>query len=495
MKKIKLNTISSLILQIVTIVYGFVLPKLILSNYGSDVNGLITSLTQFLSVISLLEMGIGTVVQSALYKPLAEKNKKRINEIMTSAKKFFRIISFLLIIYVVIISIVYPLVVSKSNFSTGYIVSLIIILSLSTFVEYYFGLINGLLLIADQKGYIYYMLQIVTQVLCIIICPVLIWCDCSIQIVKLVTACITIIKPCMLAMYVRKNYSIDFSAQYDEEPIKQKWNGMFQHFAAIVLDNTDIVLLTVLSSLENVSIYSVYYLVLGGLRRSILMVLQSFQPYIGNLWVRDDKKRLEEQFQIFEWIVHMVLIFFFTCSAILVVPFVSVYTRCVDDADYYQPVFAILLTLAQAFRCLRTPYNMLIFVAGKYKETQNSYLIVCIINIVISLIMIWKFGLVGVAFGTMMAMLYHMFYMFWYSRNQLLYLSMKKEAKLCITDVGIICIAIVVYGLMPSWEIYNYIAWFQYSVMISVIMLLIIVVVNAFFNRKNLTFLFKNLRR
>lgn len=83
------NTISSLILQIVTIFTGFVIPKLILESYGSEVNGLLNSITQFLSIIAFLELGVGAVVQSALYKPLAENNISKLNEIYASAQKFF----------------------------------------------------------------------------------------------------------------------------------------------------------------------------------------------------------------------------------------------------------------------------------------------------------------------------------------------------------------------------------------------------------------------
>ena len=80
-KKLALNTITSLILQLVTVVCGFILPRLILESFGSDVNGLVNSITQFLGVITLLDLGVGAVVQSALYKPLTEKDTDMISKI------------------------------------------------------------------------------------------------------------------------------------------------------------------------------------------------------------------------------------------------------------------------------------------------------------------------------------------------------------------------------------------------------------------------------
>ena len=70
------NIFSSLISQFITIIYGFIIPILIIKTYGSEVNGLINSITQFIAYIALLEAGIGPIVKNALYKPIVEKRKK-----------------------------------------------------------------------------------------------------------------------------------------------------------------------------------------------------------------------------------------------------------------------------------------------------------------------------------------------------------------------------------------------------------------------------------
>ena len=78
------------------------------------------------------------------------------------------------------------------------------------------------------------------------------------------TSLIYLIRPIVLKVYVDKHYSINKKAVYTDEPIKQKWNGLAQHIASVVLDSTDTIVLTVFSTLANVSIYSVYYLVISG---------------------------------------------------------------------------------------------------------------------------------------------------------------------------------------------------------------------------------------
>ena len=99
-KRLFYNTISSLVFQVTTIICGFILPRLILNAFGSEVNGLVNSIAQFLGVISFLELGVGAVVQSALYKPLAEKNQEDVSKIISSANKFFTRLGQILLIYV-----------------------------------------------------------------------------------------------------------------------------------------------------------------------------------------------------------------------------------------------------------------------------------------------------------------------------------------------------------------------------------------------------------
>ena len=70
-KNATLNIAFSLILQLVTFVRGLILPRIIIPIYGSDVNGLISSIAQFLTYISLLEAGVGSIFRTSLYKPLA----------------------------------------------------------------------------------------------------------------------------------------------------------------------------------------------------------------------------------------------------------------------------------------------------------------------------------------------------------------------------------------------------------------------------------------
>ena len=294
-KLLALNTSSSLIFQLTTIICGFIVPRLILQTYGSEVNGLINSITQFLSIIAFLELGVGAVIQSSLYKPLSEKDDEEISKIVVSGQKFFSRLATILLVYVLILMVIYPLV-AKSDFGFLYTATMILVISISSFAQYYFGIVNSLLITANQRGYFSYNIQTITLIFNTIACFVLIKLGASIHIVKLTTSLIYLFRPILLSLYVKKNYNIDWKIKYSGEPIKQKWNGIAQHVAAVILDGTDNIVLTIFMGLEAVSIYSVYNLVVSGVKKLLLSMTNGIQSLMGEMLAKGELEKLRRFF-------------------------------------------------------------------------------------------------------------------------------------------------------------------------------------------------------
>lgn len=136
------------------------------------------------------------------------------------------------------------------------------------------------------------------------------------------------------------------------------------------------------------------------------------QSLLGELWAKQELDELRETFGWSEWCIHTGTTYIFACTAALIVPFVRVYTTGIDDANYIQPAFAILLTLANAMHCLRLPYNIMVLAAGHYKQTQNNYIVAAVINIVLSVLTVKAWGLIGVAIGTLAAMAYQTMWLY-----------------------------------------------------------------------------------
>ena len=481
-KRLLWNSATSLILQVVTIIYGFVLPKIILRHYGSQVNGLINSISQFLGLITFLEFGVGAVVQSALYKPLADHDETEISKILRSAGKFFKRLAGFLFLYVIVLIFIYPLVV-QTDYSFLYTATLFVAISLSSFAQYYFGLVNSLLLSADQRGYVEFLINIVTLVLNIILTLVLVRLDVSIQAVKISSSLVFLLRPIMLMLYVRSNYHIDRQIQYVEEPIKQKWNGIAQHVAAVVLNNTDTIVLSLFATLQDVSIYSVYNLVINGIKNVTVSLTRGVQSLIGELWSKKELDTLNNYFGWFEWVMHTTTTIIFGCSIFLIVPFVSVYTKGITDANYYQPLFGMLIVIAFAGTCYRLPYNIMILAAGHYKQTQSNYIIAAIMNIVISIITVKAYGMIGVAIGTLIALYYQIVWMAWYDSKNLIKWPFDSFLKQCVVDTVCITITAIVYQII-SHNVENYFEWAVLAAKTVVIMIVTETVINYFINRQ-----------
>ena len=494
-KRLAYNTGSSLIFQLTTIICGFILPRLILKTYGSEVNGLINSITQFLGIISFLELGVGAVIQSSLYKPLSEKNDSEISKIVVSGQKFFRKLAFILLIYILILIITYP-VVAKQNLGFLYTATMIIVLSISSFAQYFFGIINSLLLTADQKGYISYYIQTFVLILNTVVCFALIRMGASIHIVKLSTALIYIMRPIVLSVYVRKKYNINWKIKYEKEPIKQKWNGVAQHVSAVVLDGTDNIVLTLFAGLKAVSIYSVYNIVTAGVKRLLLSMTNGFQALMGELWAKQEIKQLRSFFGWVEWTLHTGTTFIFGITSILIVPFISVYTYGINDVNYIQPLFAFLLVTANAGHCLRLPYNLMILAGGHYKQTQRNYIFAAGINIVVSVLAVKSFGLVGVTIGTVIAMCYQTFWMAYYDSKHLLKWPFKNFLKQISVDILFVVIMHCIIVVSPISIFFrlteiNYIAWIGLAIKVGILGVIIILVINMIFYKEYIYKIFR----
>lgn len=490
-KKLKLNTMLSLLNQAIVLLSGFIIPRYILKYYGSDTNGLLASITQFLSIITFLEMGVGTVVQSALYKPLALGDEIKINKIMSSARLFFHRIVQFLIIYIVLLIVFLPNLIN-SEMPNISIIILIISVSLGTFAQYYFGITNQLLLNADQKSYISISVQVITTLINIIMSIVLITTGSSIELVRLVSSIVFLIRPIYICLYVKKNYNIKIDKANKNIDIPQKWNGAAQHLAYTIMNSTDIVILTFFSSLANVSIYSVYNIVYSGLKFFFESMSVGLRSFFGNIIAKENINELRQYFLKIEWIFHSVLTLIFAMTIVLIDSFINLYTNGITDIEYSQPIFAILMALATFTFCSRLPYNILVMSAGHFKETQNAAFIEAIVNIIVSVIFVYNFGLIGVAIGTLVATIYRCVYLVWYSSKVILSRNIIVTLKQYLVDLVLFTVIIFI-GNKSIVVFKGYVDWIIFAVKLGVISVIISIVTNVIFYFNNSINLFKQI--
>jgi peptidoglycan biosynthesis protein MviN/MurJ (putative lipid II flippase) len=370
-------------------------------------------------------------------------------------------------------------------------------MSVSTFAQYYFGMTYRLILTADQLGFIHYTVHSITLVMNTVCCVLLMYTNASIHVVKLTTSIIFLLQPICVSVIAKRRYHIDRSIVLTEEPLKQKWNGLTQHVATVVLGNTGTIVLTLMSTLENVSIYGVYNLVVNGVKQIVLSLTNGIQAMMGNMLVKNERKTLDQTFEFFEWIIHTGVTAVFTITAFLIVPFVSVYTSGVTDVNYIVPLFAYLITIAQAAYCLRLPYNVMVLAAGHYKETQWSAIIEAAINIVISVLAVKSWGLVGVALGTIAAMLYRTVYLAWYLRKNIINRKFVHYLRHMAVNALTVALFFGIVFLFPSFYALTeqtYFAWIILALKTSVTCVLVTIPVNLICYRRLMLKMFSSVK-
>ena len=489
-KKVIVNIGSSLIFQIITIICGFIIPKLIIKTYGSEVNGLVVSITEFLMYISLFEGGFGQVIKSLLYKPISKKNDDEIKKILKSSQVIFRRISYIFIIYIIFLCIIYPLIINNS-FDMLFIVSLIIIISISTFFECYIGITYSIYLKAKMDNYVISIIQIITLIINALLVLLLIHYNFSIQIVKLASSIIFIIRPIFLSIYVNKKYKINLKDVPSNYKIEQKYDGFAQHIAYIVHSNTDIIILTLFSSLNEVSVYSIYFWLLSGIRNIICNTfVNSVDSAFGDMIVRKEKDKLNASFKIYEGFYLTITTIVFICTIILIVPFISIYTKEINDVNYIRPIFAYIMTIAIFIFILRQLYYSLVKVAGHFKQTKKGAIVEASVNIIVSILLVNKYGIIGVAIGTLVAMTIRTIEIVIYTFKNILekkVVCFIKRFLLILIEIGIV----LLINNNINIRINNYSSWIVKALIIFMISSVIVILLNSIIYKDNLIVILK----
>lgn len=424
-KKAILNSISSVVLQIVTAICGFILPRLIIYSYGSEINGAISSISQFLGYISMLEAGVGGVTRAALYKPLAENDSKSVSALVNATSSFFKKIGLIFAIYTIIIALYFNQF-TDASFEFSFTFWLVLIISISMFAQYFFGITSALVLEADQCAYFSNSISIITVILNAFISVILINLGANIHIVKLVSSLIFVIKPFFTYFLVKSRYNINKKEPKDKIALNQRWNALGHHIAYFLYNSTDIIVLTFFLDLKKVSVYSVYSMIIIGIRNVVSALSGGSASAFGNMIAKSEIENLRNNFSIMETIVSVVSLILFGTTGIVLFDFVRLYTKNVTDINYVQPLFGLLFVLSAIINCIKQPYYNIITAAGHYKETQKGAYIEASLNLLLSILLVNMFGLCGVMFGTIIAASYRFIDLIVYLKNNILNLDIKR---------------------------------------------------------------------
>lgn len=478
----KINISTALLNQMVTTICGILVPRILLGAFGSDIYGISVSVTQFLSYIALLESGIGGVARAEIYGPLANGDLQGTGAVYHAIKRFFRFVALAFIVYSFVLGIAYKDIAHVEQLSRGYLFALVIIISLSTLAKYMGGLANLTLIVADRKQYVNNLILTITTIANTVAVIVLVNMKTDILWVKLGSSLIFVLRPILYGVYVRKHYILP-KPQKGVKVLQQKWTGIGQHIAFFLHTNTDVVLLTLLADTKLVAVYSVYNLVISSIRAISESFSSGMEAEFGKLIAKNRRDELRSVYQKYKLLLSCVTLLLFGCTGILIVPFVKIYTSGITDANYIQPLFAVVLLLAEAINCVMLPCSSLAVAANHIKQTRVGAYGEAAINVVLSLGLIFWDPLLGVAVATLVATFFKgIFYMVYAAKN-IMCMPVHQLLGRFVAWVCILC-GVIFLGrqLLVGAQIGNYIQWICYG---AVIFVALCVPIGAFYFIKN----------
>lgn len=416
----KKNTVMALAYQIVAAMSGFVLPRFFIMAYGSNINGTISTISQLTGFLGLLEAGMGSVASVAFYRCLSQNASGDLTTVCNTVRRYYRMIAIVAISLCSVLAVVLPFAL-KNGEAFSFNFELVIIVSCGFFIQYYMGITSQLLLAADYKAYINSLSQILGVVLNFAVSMILIQCNADVRLVKLASALIMLVRPIILNLYVRRNYTFSGSKAYDNDLLKQRWNNLGQSLAYYIHTQTDMVVIMLFLTVSENSVYSLHLTVVSAIKMVATALLSNFNPVMGRACAGDEpeNQNVLQTFRKFVQTNNFVINVLFSVTAVLITPFIRIYSEGFDYS-YIRPEFAVCLCLAEYLYLYRNPYNTLINVNGHFKETQISAFVEAGLNIVLSVLLVNVMGITGIAVGTALAMAYRMLYCIIYTQKHLL---------------------------------------------------------------------------
>lgn len=466
------NAAASLLLQLTLALSGFLIPRFFIALYGSPVNGLVSSLSQFIGYMGLVESGIGAAGTVALYDRLARSDSAGVDAVVSAARSFYLRSGVIFAALAGLLLLFYPAVVQGEIPDARFVRVMILLLSVNGVVDYFYLGKYRVLLTADQRGYVISCIQVVGTVVMTAVSLGLMALGASALAVKGSAAVIYLMRSGAVGLYVRRRYpTVNFRAKPDRAAFSQRWSALLHQVVGMLVTNTDVILLTLLlgaGALAEVSVYTVYNLVAYALVGLLNSLSNGLTSGFGQVMAAGEKDTLSASFRSYEYVFFQLVFLVFSVMAVLLFPFIRLYSADFQDGVVYlrRPLVA-LFTAASLLQTLRLPGLTLITAAGHFRQTRLRAVAEAVINLAVSIALIRPLGICGVLIGTCASYLYRTTDVIVYAAKHFLPGSLALTARRLLRNV-LAAAAVVAAGLwLIPQEIGGWLAWIGWAALFT----------------------------
>ncbi|MBP3765836.1 MAG: sugar translocase [Bacilli bacterium] len=400
------NSSISIITQVLTIIMDFVVKTIFIFILGKEYLGINGLFSNIITLLSLADLGIGVAIPYSLYKPLADKDTKKIRVLMKFYRNVYNIIGcVVLVIGLSLTPFLSHIIKDMPNIKGIYFIyDLFVIHSALT----YFFVYKKFLIDSDQKGYITsnitfissFFLNITRVILLILTKNFIIYLFCSIVFVLIQNIWISI-KADKMYPFIKDKTEDVISKEDKDEIITNVKALLIYKIGSVVTLGTDNIVISKFMGLIPVGIYSNYILITNSLNNVLNQLFNSITSSIGNLVATNNErsKSIYENLSFFNFYIYSL---FSVCLFILINPFIEIWL----NHDYVlSTTVAFLLAFNFYLTGMGAVTNSFRSAYGLFYKAKFRPIVMVIINIVVSVILVKPMGIAGVLIGTIVSRL------------------------------------------------------------------------------------------
>ncbi len=390
--------------------------------------------TNILSMLSLTDLGIGTAIGYALYKPLAENDEEKISSLMNFYGKAYKAIGFVIAVLGLCLLPFLNLIIGQQPGISDSLYVLYLLYLFNSVSSYFFSY-RATILITAQRSYIVtainycaVIIQNIVQMIALIV-----WKNFTVYLV------IQII--CGLAANIvtsqkaKKDYPC--IRRKNVRPVsKEEKKSLIVNIKALTLyklsgllvNNTDNIVITYFKGLVTTGVASNYTMLTGMISSMLNLVFSSMTASIGNFNAMESE---ESKYKIFR-ALNLVNYWLFGWGTVGIIVVSGDLIRVLFGADYVLPESVpIILAINFYISGMQTVVLNFKSTMGLFRYGQYVLLFTAAINIIGDIALGQRFGLVGIFAATAVARLFtnawyepYAVYKFGFHREPLQYLRL-----------------------------------------------------------------------
>lgn len=400
------NVKYTAIAQAMNFVIVFISRRIFIKILSAEYLGLNGVFSSVISMLALAELGIGTAICFCLYKPIFNANEKKINSIMLFYKKAYTLIG--IVVFLVGTALI-PLLnfVIKELPDIKYIRLIYFLFVVNSAVSYFF-VYKKTLLIADQKQYIANLIHqfsvLVMNVLQIVFllithnyfCYLIIMIGCTIGQNIFVSAIVDKKYP-----YLDMKHAEHLDKESKKEIFKNVRAMAYHRLGSVIVNGTDNLIIARAVSVISAGLYSNYFLIKNTIMSVINILFQSITSSVGNLGAEgDNEQRKEEVFEALYLTGAIIIGYCSICLYVLFNPFIEWWV----GKDYLFDMKIVTIIVVNFYMLgLRTPVLTVRDALGIFWYDRYKPIAEAIVNLVASILLVFKFGISGVFIGTLIS--------------------------------------------------------------------------------------------